>query len=117
MFKRVGLFIITNLAVMLVLGIVIKLFGLDQMGGGLVPTILIGSVIGFDGAFISLAMSKKMALMSTRAQVITEPRNQVEYWLLQTVRRQAQQAGIGMPTVAVFDSASPNAFAKPACNA
>ncbi|WP_306518456.1 protease HtpX [Rheinheimera sp.] len=111
--KRIVLFLLTNLAVMLVLSIVLsiifKVFGIDRssMGGLLV----LAAVFGFGGSFISLAMSKWMAKRSTGAVVIEQPRNATEQWLMSTVARQAQQAGIGMPEVAIYDSPEMNAFA------
>src|SRR5688572_18582716 len=110
---RIALFLATNLAVLVLLGIVMTVlqgvFGI-QLGntGGL---LVMAAVIGFGGAFISLAMSKWIAKRSTGAHVITQPRNEGEAWLLNTVRRQAEKAGIGMPEVAVFDAPEMNAFA------
>jgi heat shock protein HtpX len=115
--KRIVLFLVTNLAIILVLGIVLQLVGfqgmLDEQGVNLDmrSLLLFALVFGMGGSFISLALSKWMAKRLTGAQVITQPRNDVEGWLLQTVQRQAQQVGIGMPEVAVFDSPDPNAFA------
>ena len=113
--KRVFLFIVTNLAVMLVLSIVLKLLGLDramysQTGisyGGLLATSV---VVGFTGAIFSLLISKWMAKRSTGAHVIEQPSSEPEAWLLETVRRLATTAGIGMPEVAIYEGA-PNAFA------
>ena len=115
--KRIGLFLLTNIAILLVLSIALRVLGveriLDEQGSGLnLQSLLIFSaVIGFGGAFISLAMSKWMAKRSTGARVITQPRNSTEQWLLSTVESQARQAGIKMPEVAIFDSAAVNAFA------
>ena len=115
--KRVALFLMTNLAIIVVLSITLRLLGveriLDEQGAGLdLNSLLIfSSVFGFGGAFISLAMSKWIAKRSTGAKVITQPRNATEQWLVETVRAQAQKAGIGMPEVAIFDSAQVNAFA------
>ncbi|MGB8857119.1 MAG: protease HtpX [Burkholderiales bacterium] len=115
--KRIVLFIITNLSVMLVLSVVVRLFGLDQMlaqqGGGLNLTSLLmfAAVFGFGGALISLLMSKWTAKMATGARVITQPANQTETWLLETVTRQARAAKIGMPEVAIYDAPEMNAFA------
>lgn len=111
--KRIVLFLLTNLAVMLVLSIVLsiifKVFGIDRSSmGGLLT---LAAVFGFGGSFISLAMSKWMAKRSTGAVVIEQPRNATEQWLMSTVARQAQQAGIGMPEVAIYDSPEMNAFA------
>lgn len=111
--KRILLFVMTNLAVMLVLSVVLSIvfsvFGIDRQSiGGL---LVLAAVFGFGGSFISLAMSKWMAKRSTGAVVITQPQNATEHWLFETVRRQAQQAGIGMPEVAIYDSPEMNAFA------
>jgi len=111
--KRIVLFLLTNLAVMLVLSVVLsivfKVFGIDRSSmGGLLT---LAAVFGFGGSFISLAMSKWMAKRSTGAVVIEQPRNATEQWLMSTVARQAQQAGIGMPEVAIYDSPEMNAFA------
>lgn len=111
--KRIVLFLITNLAVVLVLGIVLNVvfsaLGISSQSiGGL---LVFAAVFGFGGSFISLAISKWMAKRSTGAVVIEHPANGTEQWLLDTVRRQAQQAGIGMPEVAVYDSPEINAFA------
>jgi len=116
MLKRVFLFVATNLAVLFVLSIVLRLLGvdriLDESGGINYESLLVLSlVIGFGGSFISLAMSKWLAKRSTGAHVITQPQNAVETWLVATVQRQAQQAGIGIPEVAVYDSPDMNAFA------
>ncbi|HEX6398408.1 MAG TPA: protease HtpX [Steroidobacteraceae bacterium] len=113
--KRVVLLIATNIAIMLVLSIVVSVFGLDryltQNGLNLGALLVFSAVLGFGGSFISLLLSKWMAKMSMGVQVIGQPRNEAEHWLVNTVRRQAQEAGIGMPEVGVFDSPDPNAFA------
>jgi heat shock protein HtpX len=115
--KRIVLFLITNLAIVLVLSIVLRLLGveriLDEQGSGLnINALLVYSaVIGFGGALISLAMSKWSAKHMTGAQVIEQPSNPTEIWLVNTVRRQAQQAGIGMPEVAIYSAPDVNAFA------
>ena len=116
MIKRVFLFLVTNLAVVVVLGIVLRLLGVDRIlaeGGGLNYNALLvfASVFGFGGAFISLAMSKWSAKRMTGAMVIEQPSNEVERWLVETVRRQSQMAGIGMPEVAIYDAPDVNAFA------
>ena len=117
MFKRIVLFLITNLAVMLVLGVVLKLLGVDRAledtgsGLNLQALLVYSAVIGFGGAFISLAISKWSAKRMTGAHVIEQPRNEAERWLVETVRRQAQRAGIGMPEVAIYDAPDVNAFA------
>ena len=115
--KRVFLFIMTNIAIIAVLSIVLRLLGvgsmLDESGTNLDMNNLIAfaAVFGFGGAFISLALSKWMAKKMMGAQVIERPRTQTEVWLVETVGKQAKMAGIGMPEVAIFDSPSPNAFA------
>ncbi len=117
MFKRVMLFIATNLAVILVLSIVLRLLGVDRIldeqnvGLNYEALLVLSLVIGFGGSFISLAISKWMAKRSTGAHVITSPSNPTESWLVATVQRQAQQAGIDMPEVAIYDSPDMNAFA------
>ena len=112
--KRIFLFILTNLAVMLVLSIVASLLGVNRYltANGLNLSALLGFslIMGFGGAFISLLMSKWMAKMSTGAEVISQPRNADEAWILETVQRLSQRAGIEMPEVAIFDG-EPNAFA------
>ncbi|HSN01414.1 MAG TPA: protease HtpX [Rudaea sp.] len=113
---RILLFLGTNLAIMLVLGIVCSIFGIDrwaygQAGINLQGLLVMCAVFGMGGAFISLAMSKTIAKWTTHAQVIVEPRGANEQWLLDTVRHHAQQAGIGMPEVALYDSPDMNAFA------
>jgi heat shock protein HtpX len=113
---RIVLFVLTNLAVMLLLTIVVKLTGLDayaySRGGLNLPALLVmAAVMGMGGSFISLLMSKWMAKMSVGAQVIDQPRNPTEAWLFDTVRRQAEKAGIGMPEIAVYDAPEMNAFA------
>ena len=109
MFSRIALFLATNFAVLVLAGIIMSVLGVraDQLGGLLV----IGALFGFGGSIISLLMSKGAAKRATGAHVITEPRNDTERWLLATVQRQAQAAGIGMPEVAVYDAPEINAFA------
>ncbi|SMP63794.1 protease HtpX [Desulfonatronum lacustre] len=115
--KRIGLFLLTNIAILVVLSIVLSLLGftgiLDETGRGLDygSLLVFAAVFGFGGSFISLAISKWMAKRLTGAKVITSPRNQAEAWLVETVKNQAARAGIGMPEVAVYDSDAPNAFA------
>ncbi|AOZ49647.1 protease HtpX [Chromobacterium vaccinii] len=112
--KRVILLIVTNIAVMLVLSVSVRLLGLDRFvtSGGLNLGMLLmfSAVLGFGGAFISLALSKTMAKWSTGARVITQPSGQTEAWLLNTVRKLADRAGLPMPEVAVYEG-EPNAFA------
>jgi heat shock protein HtpX len=113
--KRIFLFLMTNIAVMVLLSVVVHLLGVDRWLShkGINYTMLLGfsAVLGFGGAFISLAISKWMAKWSVGAVVIEHPSNEVERWLVDTVRRQAQAAGIGMPEVAIFPSPDVNAFA------
>jgi heat shock protein HtpX len=115
--KRIALFVVTNLAVLLVIGTLLHLLGvqsiLDERGVGVdVPALLLLSlVIGMGGSLVSLLLSKWTAKRLTGAHVIEQPSTLEEHWLVETVRRQAQAAGIGMPEVAVFPSDEPNAFA------
>jgi len=115
--KRVFLFLVTNLAIIAVLSITLRLLGvdriLDQQGVGLDLNALLifAAVFGFGGSFISLAISKWTAKRFTGAKVIEQPRSSQEQWLVGTVKRQAQAAGIGMPEVAIYDSPDVNAFA------
>ncbi len=117
MFKRIMLFVVTNLAIVFVLSVVLSLLGvgriLDARGVGLDISNLVvfAAVFGFGGSLISLAISKWTAKRLTGARVITTPGNEVERWLVQTVQRQADRAGIGMPEVAVYDAPDMNAFA------
>jgi heat shock protein HtpX len=115
--KRIFLYVATNLAVLFVLSITLRLLGvdriLDEQGVGLDLNALLifSAVVGFSGSLISLAMSKFIAKRSMGVRVIEQPRNAAESWLVETVRRQAQAAGIGMPEVGVFDTPVMNAFA------
>ncbi|AIF48966.1 protease HtpX [Dyella japonica] len=114
--RRIALFLLTNIAVLFLLSIVCHLFGIDQWAaargyGGMGNLLAYAAVIGMGGAFISLAMSKWTAKMSTGARVIEQPQNEAERWLVETVRRHAQNAGIGMPEVAIYDAPEMNAFA------
>ncbi|WP_448506760.1 protease HtpX [Immundisolibacter sp.] len=113
--KRIVLFLATNLAIVLVLSISMRLLGvepyLNEQGLNLGSLLIFAAVMGFGGAFISLAMSKWMAKKSVGAQVISTPRTPTEQWLVQTVARQAQAAGITMPEVAIWESPDVNAFA------
>lgn len=116
MLKRISLFLVTNLAVMLLLSVVwnvLRATGIIPPGalGGYGQLLGFAAVFGFGGSFISLLGSKWIAKFSTGAQVIESPRNQEEAWLVETVRQQAERAGIGMPEVAIYDSPEPNAFA------
>ena len=113
MIKRMFFFLLTNLAVLVLLGIVLSVlqnvFGVTL--GNNAGLLLFAAIFGFGGAFISLLMSKWVAKRGTGAQVITQPRNETEAWLLNTVRRQAEAAGIAMPEVAIYDAPEINAFA------
>jgi heat shock protein HtpX len=117
MLKRVGLFVATNLAVILVLSIALRLLGVDSLldernaGINYEGLLILSLVFGFGGAFISLALSKWMAKRSTGARVITRPANDAEAWLVSTIERLARQAGVEPPEVAVYDSPDMNAFA------
>ena len=108
---RIGLFLITNAAVLLVLSIVLNVLGLNQPGQGTGSILVFAAVFGMGGSLISLLLSKTMAARSVGAQIIETPRSAGEKWLIDTVARQAQSSGIGMPQVAVFESPNPNAFA------
>ena len=115
MFKRITLFLITNLAIVFVLSLVLNLLGvgpmLNEQGIDFASLILFAAVFGFGGSLISLAISKWTAKRLTGARVITAPANEVESWLVEVVRRQATQAGIAMPEVAIYDAPDVNAFA------
>jgi heat shock protein HtpX len=106
---RIVLFLATNMAILILLGLVMSILGVDSRStSGL---LVMAAVFGMGGSFISLAMSKWIAKKSTGAQVIVNPANPTEQWLQSTVRRMAQQAEIGMPEVAIYDSPDMNAFA------
>ncbi|MEZ0271721.1 MAG: protease HtpX [Methylophilaceae bacterium] len=113
--KRVFLFLATNFAIVLVLSVTMRLLGvepyLNAQGLNLGSLLIFAAVMGMGGSFISLAISKWTAKRSVGAEVIETPRNEAERWLVETVRRQAQQAGIGMPEVAIYQSPDVNAFA------
>ncbi|EOF8195767.1 protease HtpX [Yersinia enterocolitica] len=106
---RIALFLLTNLAVMLVFGLVLSLTGIQS--SSVQGLMIMAGLFGFGGAFVSLLMSKWMALRSVGGEVIEQPRNETERWLLDTVRRQSQQAGIAMPQVAIYQAQDINAFA------
>jgi len=113
--KRIALLIATNFAVLMLLGLVIQVFGIDdwlaRRGQNYEALLVLSAIFGFGGAFISLLMSKWMAKMAMGVKVITQPASEAESWLVETVRSHARQAGIGMPEVGVFQSPDPNAFA------
>ena len=114
---RIGLFLLTNFAVLILVGIIFNLLGiqgiLDANGVDLNMSglLLMCAIFGFGGALISLFLSKTIARMSTRTQVITQPQNAEEKWLVDTVHELSQKAGIGMPDVGIFPMAQANAFA------
>lgn len=114
---RILMFLGTNLAVMLLLGGIFSLLGIEDLLSAngvdldLQALLIYSAVIGFSGSIISLFLSKSMAKHGMRVHIIEQPANKVERWLIETVRHQAEQAGIGMPEVGIFDSSSPNAFA------
>ncbi|HVP88597.1 MAG TPA: protease HtpX [Casimicrobiaceae bacterium] len=112
--KRIFLFLLTNIAVLVVLSTVASLLGVDKIltANGLDPLALLvfSAILGFGGAIISLLISKSMAKWTTHAQVIESPRSESEQWLVATVRKLADKAGVGMPEVAVYEG-EPNAFA------
>jgi heat shock protein HtpX len=115
--KRIMLFILTNIAIMVVLSITLRLLGVDSIlaenGSDLniQALVILSGVIGFGGSFISLLISKWMAKRMTGAVVITNPSNNIEKWLLKTVEKQAEIVGIKVPEVAIFPSPQMNAFA------
>ena len=114
---RILLFLATNAAVLVLISIVFQLLGLEGILAengvdlNLKALLVLSAVIGFGGSFISLAMSKFMAKRAMGVQIIEQPSNDTERWLVDTVRRQAEAAGIGMPDVGIFNSPDPNAFA------
>ncbi len=114
---RILLFLATNAAVLVLISVVFQVLGIEGILAengvdlNLQALLIMSAVIGFGGSFISLAMSKTLAKRSMGVQIISQPSNNTERWLMETVRHQAQQAGIGMPEVGVFQSPDPNAFA------
>ncbi|HLQ27192.1 MAG TPA: protease HtpX [Acidiferrobacterales bacterium] len=115
MVKRIFLFLVTNLAILVVLSISLRLLGIEsifnQQGLDMSALLVYAAVIGMAGSFISLAISKWSAKMLTGAQVIERPSNPTEIWLVDTIKRHAQRVGVGMPEVAIYDSPDMNAFA------
>jgi len=113
--RRVLFFLGTNLAILVVMSVVLRLLGVEPYlqgtGLNLTSLLIFAAVFGMGGSFISLAISKWMAKRATGAHVIDNPRNAVESWLVDTVRHHAQAAGIGMPEVAIYEAPEPNAFA------
>jgi heat shock protein HtpX len=116
-FKRIGLLIATNLAIMLVLSVVMNVleaagvFGTEGLWRSYGPMMVMAAIVGFGGAFLSLAISKMVAKWTTGARVIENPSNATERWLVETVRRQAERVGIAMPEVAIYEGPEMNAFA------
>ena len=114
---RILLFLATNAAILVLISIVFQVFGFEGILAengvdlNLQALLVMSAVIGFGGSFISLAMSKFLAKRSMGVKIIEQPANSTEQWLVSTVQRQAEQAGIGMPEVGIFDSPEPNAFA------
>jgi len=114
---RIALFLATNAAILVLISIVFQVFGFEGILAengvdlNLQALLVMSAVIGFGGSFISLAMSKFLAKRSMGVKIIEQPANSNEQWLVSTVKRQAQQAGIGMPEVGIFDVPEPNAFA------
>ncbi|WP_437613257.1 protease HtpX [Erwinia sp. V71] len=106
---RIALFLLTNLGVMLVFGLILSLTGIQS--SSVAGLLIMAGLFGFGGAFVSLFMSKWMALRSVGGEVIEQPRNETERWLIDTVRQQAKQAGIAMPQVAIYHAPDINAFA------
>lgn len=115
MFKRIGLFLLTNIAVLVVIVLITKLLGVDRFldanGLNLASLLIYSLIVGFSGSIISLLMSKQMAKISVGARIIENASNPDEFWLLDTVAKLSYKAGIKMPEVAIFDDSSPNAFA------
>ena len=113
--KRIVLFLATNLAIVLVLSVTMRLLGVEpwltSQGINFTSLLIFAAVLGFGGSLISLAISKWMAKKSMGVQVIETPSNSTEYWLVDTVRKYAQEAGIGMPEVGIFHTSEVNAFA------
>lgn len=106
---RIALFLLTNLGVMLVFGLILSLTGIQS--SSVQGLMIMAGLFGFGGAFVSLLMSKWMALRSVGGEVIKQPRNETERWLMQTIAQQSQQAGIAMPQVAIYHAPDINAFA------
>lgn len=109
--KRIFLFIATNMAVMIVIGIILSVLGISGNPNNLAGLLAFSAVVGFTGSIMSLLMSKWMAKKSTGAYVIEQPRNETEAWLLNTVDNQARQLGLKRPEVAIYDAPEENAFA------
>lgn len=109
--KRILLFLATNFSIILVINVVISVFGLTKYFHDIKLLLVVSVIVGFSGSFISLLMSKTIAIHSVNAQIITTPQNATEKWLLNTVANQANQWNLAMPQVAIYSSSVPNAFA------
>lgn len=109
--KRIFLFLLTNIAVLVVISIILSILGVSSNPNDMVSLLIYSAVIGFTGSIISLLMSKTIAKRSVGAEVITQPHNETEAWLLQTVQNQAAQWNLKTPEVAIYHSPEPNAFA------
>lgn len=109
--KRIALFLLTNIAVLVVISIILRILGLNGDPNQYASLLAYSAVIGFTGSIISLLMSKSMAKRSVGAEVITQPANELEAWLLNTVEAQARQWNLKTPEVAIYHSPEPNAFA------
>lgn len=109
--KRIFLFLLTNIAVLVVISIILSILGVSSNPNDMASLLVYSAVIGFTGSIISLLMSKTIAKRSVGAEVITQPHNETEAWLLQTVQNQAAQWNLKTPEVAIYHSPEPNAFA------
>ncbi len=109
--KRILLFLATNFSIILVINVVISVFGLTKYFHDIKLLLVVSVIVGFSGSFISLLLSKTIAIHSVNAQIITTPQNAIEKWLLNTVANQANQWNLAMPQVAIYSSSVPNAFA------
>lgn len=109
--KRIFLFLLTNIAVLVVISIILSILGVGSNPNDMASLLVYSAVIGFTGSIISLLMSKTIAKRSVGAEVITQPHNETEAWLLQTVQNQAAQWNLKTPEVAIYHSPEPNAFA------
>ena len=109
--KRILLFLATNFSIILVINVVISVFGLTKYFHDIKLLLVVSVIVGFSGSFISLLLSKTIAIHSVNAQIITTPQNATEKWLLNTVANQANQWNLATPQVAIYSSSVPNAFA------
>lgn len=109
--KRILLFLATNFSIILVINVIISVFGLTKYFHDIKLLLVVSVIVGFSGSFISLLLSKTIAIHSVNAQIITTPQNATEKWLLNTVANQANQWNLAMPQVAIYSSSVPNAFA------